>query len=59
VLFGQGTGGYVSLNTALLDDYNKIPTGNERQIRLEPKDGHRQPLRAGCDYSDGHSASER
>lgn len=25
VLWGSGTGGYVTLNTAVLDDYNKIP----------------------------------
>lgn len=25
VLWGEGTGGYISFNTAVLDDYNKIP----------------------------------
>lgn len=33
VLFGQGTGGYISLNTALLDEYSKIPlTANGKFI---------------------------
>ena len=37
VLFGQGTGGYLSLNTALLDDYNKIPTATNGKFVWNPK----------------------
>ena len=37
VLFGQGTGGYISLNTALLDDYNKIPTATNGKFVWNPK----------------------
>lgn len=37
VLFGQGTGGYVSLNTALLDDYIKIPTATNGKFVWNPR----------------------
>ncbi|MBK6932608.1 MAG: T9SS type A sorting domain-containing protein [Saprospirales bacterium] len=37
VLFGQGTGGYISLNTALLDDYNKIPTATNGKFIWNPR----------------------
>lgn len=37
VLFGQGTGGYVSLNTALLDAYAKIPTATNGKFVWNPR----------------------
>lgn len=37
VLFGQGTGGYISLNSAFLDDYNKIPTATNGKFVWNPK----------------------
>lgn len=37
VLFGQGTGGYLSLNTALLDDYNKIPSATNGKFVWNPR----------------------
>lgn len=37
VLFGQGTGGYISLNTALLDAYAKIPTATNGKFVWNPR----------------------
>ncbi|HRI59116.1 MAG TPA: alpha/beta hydrolase, partial [Saprospiraceae bacterium] len=37
VLWGQGTGGYISLNTALLDDYAKIPTSTNGKFVWNPQ----------------------
>jgi len=43
VLFGQGTGGYISLNTALLDDYNKIPTATNGKFVWNPNQATGNP----------------
>lgn len=37
VIWGQGTGGYHSLNTALLDDYAKIPTATNGKFVWNPQ----------------------
>lgn len=37
VVWGQGTGGYISLNTALLDDYAKIPTATNGKFVWNPQ----------------------
>ncbi|MDQ3141457.1 MAG: T9SS type A sorting domain-containing protein [Bacteroidota bacterium] len=33
-IWGQGTGGYVVLNTSALDDYNKIPTASDGKFLI-------------------------
>ncbi len=37
VLFGQGTGGYISLNMAMLDAYAKIPTATNGKFVWNPR----------------------
>jgi hypothetical protein len=37
VLWGQGTGGYISLNTALLDEYAKIPLATNGKFVWNPQ----------------------
>jgi hypothetical protein len=37
VLWGQGTGGYISLNAALLDEYAKIPTSTNGKFVWNPQ----------------------
>lgn len=37
VLFGQGTGGYISLNAAMLDQYSKIPLATNGKFVWNPR----------------------
>ncbi len=44
VMFGQGTGGYISLNTAILDDYNKILTATNGKFIISDGGGGFIPM---------------
>lgn len=44
VLFGDGTGGYISMNTAALDDYNKIPSASNGKFLLADDQGNIIPM---------------
>jgi hypothetical protein len=44
VLFGDGTGGYISLNTGALDAYIKIPTASNGKFLLSDGQGNLFPM---------------
>lgn len=44
VVFGQGTGGYLSLNVGALDNYLKIPTASEGKFLYDPDGAGPTPI---------------
>lgn len=44
VLMGEGTGGYITLNTSALDEYNKIPSASNGKFLLADSLGNFYPM---------------